>query len=343
MSRRLPLSRTMLRPTSHALAGVVALVALIATLATTPARAEPPQVVADIAPIHALLAQVMAGVAAPELLLEQDANPHSVQLRPSQARKLANADLVVWIGPGLSPWLAQALDGLASGRSLALIDNPATVLRPFQAPVGMPGITDGQGAAHDTHADQETHDDHGHADADPHLWLSIGNARAWLSVFAETLADLDPENAATYRANAVAATARLDALAARIDARLAPFQGAAIITFHASLGYFADRFGLTIAGSVRPSDATTPSAASLAALQDVVAQGNVRCAFAEPAFDPALLSAIAAQTGLGIGILDPTGALIAPGPEHFGATLEAISEAIATCLEASPPAGKTAD
>ena len=61
--------------------------AALAALFALPALAEPPRVVVDIAPIHALAAQVMEGVAEPELLLTQDANPHAVQLRPSQARQ----------------------------------------------------------------------------------------------------------------------------------------------------------------------------------------------------------------------------------------------------------------
>lgn len=301
-------------------------IAAFLSLLALPAFAEPPRVIADIAPIHSLVAQVMQGVAEPGLLLMQDADPHSVQLRPSQARMLAEADLVVWVGPALSPWMERALAGLGTGDQIVLMALPASHLRPF---------ADHDAEAHDTaDDDHDDHDDHDHGDVDPHVWLSVDNARAWLSVFAEDLAARDPENAATYRANAAKAGAGLAALEARIDARLAPHQGTGIVTFHDAFGYFADRFGIEIVGTVRPGDAATPSAAAMAELKALVAEHNVTCAFAEPAFDPALLQAIASDTGLRIGTLDPTGTLQVPGPDHYAATLDAIAESIASCLEA---------
>jgi len=310
----------------------------ILSLAALPAFADAPKVVVDIAPVHALVAQVMAGVGAPDLLLDQDTNPHSVQLRPSQARMLSDADLVVWVGPELSPWLERALDGLGADEQIVLMDHPATTLRPFVRPTAAEddhGHDDDEhdDHGHDDHADADDddgHDDHDHGDYDPHLWTSIDNARAWLPAFAEDLAARDPANAEAYRANAEAAVAGIDDLAAQIEARLAPHQGAEIVTFHASWGYFAERFGIEIVGSVRPGDASTPSVAALAELRGI--EHGVTCAFAEPAFDPALLEAIAGETGLRIGLLDPTGALQEAGPGHYAATMLAAADSLAECL-----------
>ena len=79
----------------------------------TPAAAEVPRVITDIPPVQALVAQVMADLGAPVLLLDKGADAHSFQLRPSQAAALAEADLVVWIGPEMTPWLDRAVGGLA--------------------------------------------------------------------------------------------------------------------------------------------------------------------------------------------------------------------------------------
>lgn len=303
--------------------------ATVFSLFALPALAEPPRVVADITPVHALLAQVMEGVAEPTLLLDQSDNPHSVQLRPSQAKTLADADLVVWIGPELSPWLGRIVDGLDKADSMVLMDHPATTLRDISASSEGDDHDDRDEDEHDGHAEDD-HDDHG--DKDPHLWLSVDNARAWLGVFADELAARDPENADTYRANATKGQAGIDDLAASIEATLAPNAAAEIITFHDAFGYFADRFPVTIVGSVRPGDAASPSAAAMAALRDLVAEHDIACAFAEPAFDPGLLEAIAAESGLKIGIIDPTGALQTPGPGHYAATLQAIADGIADCI-----------
>ncbi|PIE07733.1 MAG: hypothetical protein CSA74_06290 [Rhodobacterales bacterium] len=317
----------------------------VSVLIAAPAFGEPPKVVADIAPVHALLAQVMDGVAGPGLLLAQNANPHAVQLKPSQVRMLTGADLVVWVGPGLSPWLERIVT-TEVGTDLALMEHPATHLRTFG---GGDGAHDGHDG-HDGHDDHDSHDHGGHDDhdghkghddheghdhsgTDPHVWLDTANARAWLGVFAEELAQIDPDNAATYRANAEAAEARIDVLEARIGGRLAAYQGAGIITFHEAFGYFADRFGIGIVGSVRPGDASAPSAAALSDLRQLVADRGVECAFAEPGFDPGLIDAIAGETGLRVGTLDATGALQQPGPDHYAATLEAIAVSISDCLQ----------
>ncbi|MBA4323571.1 MAG: zinc ABC transporter substrate-binding protein, partial [Rhodobacter sp.] len=89
---------------------------IITLLATaTPALAEVPKVVTDIPPVHALVAQVMGDLGAPELLLGRGADEHDFQLKPSQAGAVADSDLVVWIGPELTPWLDNALDSRPEG------------------------------------------------------------------------------------------------------------------------------------------------------------------------------------------------------------------------------------
>ena len=359
-------------------ASIPFLPALIVPLiaAPVPVFAEPPQVVADIAPVHALLTQVMEGVGVPDLLLDQNANPHAVQLKPSQVRMLNGADLLFWVGPELSPWLERIL-GAQDGDHIALTEHPATHLRYFGA-----GGMDDDHEGHDDHGEEdhdehaeEGHDDHGeedhdehaeeghdeeshgeesheehseeghdeqteegheghdHTGVDPHVWLTTENAHAWLGVFADALAERDPDNAASYRANAAAAAADIEALQTHIESRLAPHQGAEIVTFHASFGYFADEFGIEIAGSVRPGDAAAPSAAAMSELKDLVADHGIECAFAEPGFDPGLIDAIAGGTGLRIGMLDPTGALQPAGRNHYAATLDAVAVGIAECLE----------
>ena len=77
------------------------------------AQAEVPRVVTDIAPIHSLTAQVMGDLGTPDLLLPPGADPHDFALRPSDAEALTQADLVIWVGEGLTPWLEDPLETLA--------------------------------------------------------------------------------------------------------------------------------------------------------------------------------------------------------------------------------------
>ena len=83
---------------------------LTATLMGGTAFAETPQLAVDIAPVHSLVARVMEGVSTPDLIVQPGASPHEYSLRPSEAAALQNADLVFWIGPDLTPWLAETIE-----------------------------------------------------------------------------------------------------------------------------------------------------------------------------------------------------------------------------------------
>ena len=77
------------------------------------ALADVPDVAVDIAPVHSLVARVMEGIGTPDLIVAPGATPHEYSLRPSEAAALQEADLVFWIGPGLTPWLADAISTVA--------------------------------------------------------------------------------------------------------------------------------------------------------------------------------------------------------------------------------------
>ena len=87
--------------------------ALLLVALAAPLRAEPPRVLTDIAPVHSLVASVMSGVATPDLLLPPGIAPHDYALRPSDAARIAESDLIFWVGPGLTPWLAEGLATVA--------------------------------------------------------------------------------------------------------------------------------------------------------------------------------------------------------------------------------------
>ncbi|WP_281992297.1 zinc ABC transporter substrate-binding protein [Sulfitobacter geojensis] len=129
------------------------------------ARAEVPVVAVDIAPVHSLVARVMQGVGTPDLVIPPGASPHGYAMRPSEARSLSKADLVVWVGAGLTPWLAEPLDALApNARKLALMEAEGVSLLAFREGVGFEGGHDHDHAAHDDEAHgDDAHDGHDHA------------------------------------------------------------------------------------------------------------------------------------------------------------------------------------
>ncbi|MDZ7708667.1 MAG: zinc ABC transporter substrate-binding protein [Roseovarius sp.] len=113
------------------------------------ASAEVPKVATDITPVHSLVARVMQGVGEPSLIVAPGATPHGYSMRPSEAAALEAADIVIWIGPDLTPWLEGAIGTLAAdAHSLALLDAPGTRTLSFR-----------QGATFDAHDHGEDHDE----------------------------------------------------------------------------------------------------------------------------------------------------------------------------------------
>ena len=140
---------------------------LTATLMGGTAYADTPQVAVDIAPVHSLVARVMEGVAVPDLIIQPGASPHEYSLRPSEAAALQASDLVFWVGPGLTPWLADTIETLAQEASVtALSKLDGTVKLEFResAVFEVHDLDDHSG--HDDHADHDADDDH--ADHDDH-------------------------------------------------------------------------------------------------------------------------------------------------------------------------------
>lgn len=146
---------------------------LTATLMAGTAMAEGPKVATDIAPVQSLVARVMEGVGSPDLIIAAGASPHEYSLRPSEAGTLQEADLVFWIGPGLTPWLEDAIGTLAETAAVtSLLEVEGTIELPmresalFEAHVhGAQGdeVDHTKAHGHDDH-DHDDHDDHGHDD-----------------------------------------------------------------------------------------------------------------------------------------------------------------------------------
>lgn len=293
------------------------------------AQAEVPQVVADIAPIHALVARVMQGVGEPALLVEPGASPHGYALRPSRAAALDRAQAVFWMGEGLEPWLEGPLETLGDKATVVeLLQVPGTTVLEFRE--GATFEAHEHEAEGGSHADEHGHDEHGHEEGDPHAWLDPMNAWVWLGAIADTLGQIDPDNAARYAANAAEGRAELDALTAELTATLADVAGLKFIVFHDAFHYFENRFGLSAAGAISLSDASDPSARRIAEIRQTVTQMNVTCVFTEPQFNPGLINTVT-EAGVNVATLDPLGANHQAGWPLYAQMLRDLAESIRDC------------
>ena len=335
------------------------LACLSACLLGAPALAAP-QVVTDIPPVHSLTAMVMGDLGEAVLLAGPGVSPHGFSLRPSQARSLEAAELVISIGPDLAPWLDEAADALApQALRLNLEDVPGTLALAFREGAAFEPHDHAHGDdhedehedhddhahdEHDAHAHDDDHDDdhhdehegseaheHAHGAHDPHMWLDPQNALTWLGAIAAHLSQLDPENAAAYAANAEAARAEIEAAADQARALVAPIRGRPFVVFHDAYHYFEARFGVEAAAAVSMGDAARPGARRVAEVRARIEQLQARCIFAEPQMPDSLLTAVAGD-GVKIGQLDPLGADLDVGAQMYPALIVQLARNLADCL-----------
>ena len=295
-------------------------------LMSSPVLADAPRVATDIAPIHSLVSQVMDGVGTPDLIVPPAASPHGYAMRPSEARTLSDAALVVWVGPALTPWMGEPIETLAPNAThLTLMDAEGMTFLPYRG-----------GEAFETDEHHGHEHGHGHVEehetADPHIWLDPKNGAQMLAVIADALAKLDPDNATRYRENADKGRARLAGLETEINAQLAPVRNRPFIVFHDAFHYFEARFEIEAKAAVSTGDAAKPGAGRVASLRKQVDKAGVVCAFAEPQMDTSILETVVEDQTTKIEILDPIGVGQPLGPELYPTMLRALATGMADCL-----------
>jgi len=325
-------------------------------MATSGAAFAEPKVVTSIKPVHSLVAAVMQGVAKPELLVEGASSPHTYALKPSQAAKLEKADLVFWIGHQIEAFMEKPVETIATrAMSVELIDAHGLTKLPFREGGAFEDHDhEGHGehdhkaeakhdddhdhkaeAKHDDEHDHKAgteHDDHGHGSFDFHVWLDPENAKAIVHEIEEALVIADPANGAKYKANARATIEKLDALTQEVAASLAPVKGRNFIVFHDAYQYFENRFGMAASGSIAVSPEVMPGADRVDKIQKKLKRLGAACVFAEPQFEPKLVSVVVEGTKAKPGVLDPLGAALDDGPDLYFALIRNMASAFRDCL-----------
>ncbi|WP_417691735.1 zinc ABC transporter substrate-binding protein [Roseibium sp.] len=329
-------------------------------IATSPQAYAAPGVVVTIKPIHSLVAAVMQGIGAPELLIEGSTSPHELALKPSQAAKLQKADLIIWVGENLESALEKPLASLGKQDGvLELMEIDGLQLLSYRDSDdwGHPDHDDHEDhhdaqheaghADHEEHADHADHGDHEEADhedghpegahhhtgLDAHIWLSPNNAKLIAATVAARLGAMDPDNAARYQENARALEISISALSDEINSRVAAARGTGMIVFHDAYHYFEESFDLHFEAAVSPNPEVQSGASSMSALETLVKERGIRCIFAEPQFTAKRVKLLQEASGLKIGTLDPLGADLAAGPDLYPALLTTMADAISTCAK----------
>ncbi|MFI8746452.1 zinc ABC transporter substrate-binding protein ZnuA [Pseudomonas sp. NPDC077186] len=308
---------------------------LIALLFVANAQAEV-RLLASIKPLQLIAAAVQDGVGVPDVLLPAGASPHHYVLRPSDVRRVREADLLYWIGPDMEGFLPRVLAG-RDKPDVAVQELPGLSLRHF-------------GDSHAEHAHDEhehEHDGHGHDQADDglghdhdhrpgsldaHLWLLPANARVIAARMAADLANLDAANAARYAANLQAFEARLDALDGRIRPQLASIADKPYFVFHEAYDYFEAAYGLKHAGVFSVLGEVQPGARHVAAMRQRLQQAGPSCVFSEPPLRPRLAETLTAGLPVKLAELDALGGELPVSATGYEQLLENLASGLTECL-----------
>ena len=254
-------------------------------------------VVAAFYPLQFVTERVAGDRATVTGLTAPGAEPHDLELSPRDVATLAEADLVVHQG-GFQPGVDDAL--ASEGGENALDVAPAAGLD--LAGSGDPH--EGEEHAEEEHAEEEHVE--GEAGAtDPHSWLDPTRLAGVVEAVGARLAEVDPEGAQTYAANAEALTGELMALDAEFEQALAGCTDRTLVTSHEAFGYLAQRYGFDQLGISGLSPEEEPDAGRLAEVTDFVAANGVRTIYFETLVDPAVAETVAAETGAATAVLDP--------------------------------------
>jgi zinc transport system substrate-binding protein len=316
------------------------------------------KVVTSIKPIHSLVSYVMDGIGKPDLIVDGYNSPHSFSLKPSHAKMLENADLVIWIGEDLEAFLEKPLDTIAKkAKNIEVMDLKGIQKLEFREKNIFENHDDHKEKddhkghddhkekddhkghddhkekddhkGHDDHKEKDDHKGHAHGKYDPHVWLDPINAKVIIKEITKQLVQLDSKNSSAYKSNSKKALTDIDKLTQNIKKDLN--KDLRFVVFHDAYQYFEKRFGIQVLGALTVNTDVMPGAEQLSEIREVIEHEKVNCLFSEPQFNPAIIKSIAKDTKVKIGILDPLGASLDKGKNLYFDLIKNISNSFKGC------------
>lgn len=235
----------------------------------------------SILAVETFLADMAQNVAGERLIVESlmplGLDPHAFQPTPADVAKIADSQVLIVNGSGFEEWLDETLKNAGGERLVVEASAGMQTRKPAESEI----VDEAQ---------------------DPHFWLDPVSATRYVENIRDGLIQADPAGKAIYTQNAEAYMASLNDLDGWIREQVdqIPVERRLLVTNHESFGYFADRYGFKVVGTVLPSVSTgaAPSAGQMAALIEKVRASGAPAIFLETGADPRLADQIAQETGV---------------------------------------------
>ncbi|URW93781.1 zinc ABC transporter substrate-binding protein ZnuA [Pantoea agglomerans] len=284
-------------------------------------------VVASLKPVGFIAAAIADGVTPVDVLLPDGASEHDYSLRPSDAKRLKNADLVVWVGPEMEAFMAKSAAELPAQKNLAMVNIDG--VKPLLISGGED--EDEHTAEKSEEQDADAHHHH-HGEFNMHLWLSPEIARKTAVAIHGKLLELMPQDKAKLDANLQQFEVALADTDKRVSAQLAPVRNKGYFVFHDAYTYFEKQYGLSPTGHFTVNPEIQPGAQRLHQIRTQLVEQKAVCVFAEPQFRPAVIDAVARGTQVRKGTLDPLGTDISLAKDSYVKFLSQLSSQYESCL-----------
>lgn len=271
------------------IAFILCIVLGIPLSACQPAAPAEPKSGLRVLAVESFIADMAQNVAGDRLtvdtLMPLGLDPHAFEPTPGDVARISDSTVLIINGAGFEEWLDKVLANAGGERSV------------IEAAAGLESRTARESEAVEN-AGEEHHSDHG----DPHFWLDPISVIHYVENIRDGLTAADPEGKDIYARNAEAYIAKLTALDAEIRTQVEtiPAEKRMIVTNHESFGYYADRYGFTIVGTIVPSVSTnaSPSAQQLARLVDHIRATGASAVFLETGSNANLAEQLASETGV---------------------------------------------
>ncbi len=257
----------------------------LAAACVRPAAAEKLRIVTTIMPLAEFAGAVAGDRAEVRVLIPPGAGIHAWQPRPSDVIDVRDADLIVYIGPDLEPWMDDFLGSLPGKRPAVL-----------EADKGAKMFREGE----DEHPEEEGAGKgrHHHQGGDPHIWLDMFEDVGIVRRLAAALTSIDPASGGYYAANAARYVSKLEELDGLFRRELAPCRGRAfVVAGHNAFGYIARRYGLVQKSLYGLSPDSQLSPKSMMEIIDFCRANKVKAVFYENSVSSAAAETLSRETG----------------------------------------------
>lgn len=270
------------------------------------------QVLTSIKPIQLIAIEIMQNTSSPEVILASNTSPHDYALRPSDVKRIRNADVIIWFGKDLEPFLSKVVEGQSNVLTLSKIEG--LELREYQG-------------------DHHDHDGHDHGSHDPHFWLGYKPTMQVAKAMADMLAGMDAANAQVYADNLKVFEDKLAAQQRAIEKQLTPIKQDGYFVFHDAYGYFEQDFGLNQLGFFTVSPDRKPGAKTLISIRKALASEQAKCVFSEPQFTPAVVESVTRGSNAKVGVLDPIGSDVQAVSGGYFVLKQNLADSFSHCLQ----------